>query len=202
MKRILVAIDGSEPSWKALDLAGDLARLHGARIDLLHVVPPEPPPAGLEAFARAERIPLEEELARWCSERLTGDELVRDARDRLRAAGVEPGETLVEEGAPAPAILATAERLGTDLVSWARAAGPGSRPPCSAASRSGSPSTPGAASSSSAEGPGFGEAAAAHSRRPSSGCRTSRSPGRSSRRIARSPSTRTRPEASIASARG
>jgi len=116
MKRILVAIDGSEPSWKALEAAGDLARLHGARIDLLHVVPPEPQPAGLEAFARAERIPLEEELARWRSERLTGDELVRDARDRLRAAGVEPGETLVEEGAPAPAILATAERLGTDLV--------------------------------------------------------------------------------------
>jgi nucleotide-binding universal stress UspA family protein len=116
MKRILVAIDGSEPAWKALDLAGDLARLEGARIDLLHVVRPEPPPAGLAAFAQAERIPLEEELARWRSERLTGDELVRDGRERLLAKGVEAVETLVEEGSPAPAILAAAERLGADLV--------------------------------------------------------------------------------------
>jgi len=116
MKRILVAIDGSEPAWKALDWAGDLARLWGARVDLLHVVPPEPPPPGLAAFARAERIPFEEELARWRSERLTGDELVRDGRERLLAKGVDAVETLVEEGSPAPAILATAERLGADLV--------------------------------------------------------------------------------------
>ncbi len=116
MRRILVAIDGSEPAWKALDVAGDLARLANARIHVLHVVRPEPPPEGLAAFAEAERIPLEEEIARWRSERLAGDELVREARERLVAAGVRAVETLVEEGTPATAIPAVAERLGVDLV--------------------------------------------------------------------------------------
>lgn len=116
MQRILVAIDGSEPAWKALEVAGDLAKLAHARIDVLHVVRPEPPPEGLLAYAEAERIPLEEEIARWRSERLAGDELAREARARLAAKGVAAVETIVEEGAPASVIPATAERLGVDLV--------------------------------------------------------------------------------------
>ncbi|BCX18808.1 MAG: universal stress protein [Geminicoccaceae bacterium] len=116
MQRILVAIDGSEPAWKALDVAAELARALGARVDLLHVVRPEPPPAGIAAYAEAERIPLEEEIARWRSERLEGDEIAREAAERLRTKGVRAVETIVEEGSPAPAILATAERLGADLV--------------------------------------------------------------------------------------
>ena len=42
MKRILVALDGSEHSDKALDLASDLAAKHGAELVLLHVIPDRP----------------------------------------------------------------------------------------------------------------------------------------------------------------
>ena len=39
MKRILVAIDGSDPSLKAARLAADIALRFGARLTLVHVVP-------------------------------------------------------------------------------------------------------------------------------------------------------------------
>lgn len=38
-RRILVPVDGSEPSLRALDLALDLARRYGSRITVLHVKP-------------------------------------------------------------------------------------------------------------------------------------------------------------------
>ena len=38
-KTILVAVDGSDHSWKALDLATEMAKNHGARLHILHVIP-------------------------------------------------------------------------------------------------------------------------------------------------------------------
>ena len=37
-KTILVAVDGSDHSWKALDLAAEMAKSHGAKLSILHVV--------------------------------------------------------------------------------------------------------------------------------------------------------------------
>ncbi|MCS6878194.1 MAG: universal stress protein [Geminicoccaceae bacterium] len=116
MKTILAAVDGSEPAWKALEIAADLARFYGARLHVLHVLPVEPVPEGLLAFARAENIPLEEEIGRYESERLAGDAILREAAERARAKGVAEVETTAEEGSPAPVIVAAAERLGADLV--------------------------------------------------------------------------------------
>jgi nucleotide-binding universal stress UspA family protein len=39
MKRILVAVDGSEPSLKAVRLAAEMAKRFDARLTLVHVVP-------------------------------------------------------------------------------------------------------------------------------------------------------------------
>jgi nucleotide-binding universal stress UspA family protein len=56
IKKILAAIDGSEHAWKALDLATDLAKLHGAQLTVLHVMPYEPMAEALRAFAAAENL--------------------------------------------------------------------------------------------------------------------------------------------------
>ena len=42
MERILVALDGSDHSNKAVDLAADLAEKYGARLVLLHVLSNKP----------------------------------------------------------------------------------------------------------------------------------------------------------------
>src|SRR5271166_4148814 len=58
MERILVGVDGSSASFKAVDFAADLANKYNAELILLTVVPhfsPEVDPA-LEAYARVEHI--------------------------------------------------------------------------------------------------------------------------------------------------
>lgn len=116
MRSILLATDGSEPAGKALQLAADLAVARRAAVIVLHVLPREPMPEALRAFAAAEGIPLEEEVGRWHEERRLGDAIAREAAARLRAAGVAEVETLVEEGAPAPAILAVARARAVDAI--------------------------------------------------------------------------------------
>lgn len=115
ISKILVAIDGSEHAWKALDLAYDLATQHGAEVIALHVVPFEPMPEALRAFASVEHIRLEEENARFHYARTLGDNLTREAERRGRDKGVAVvGRT--DEGRPADSILAVAEEEGVDMI--------------------------------------------------------------------------------------
>lgn len=116
MNRILVAIDGSEHAWKALDLAADLARTRGAELMVLHVVPCEGMPEALRAFAKAESIPLEEERARFHQARALGDQLTRSAEARVRDKGLTAVHGRTAEGKPAEEILAAAEEAGADMI--------------------------------------------------------------------------------------
>jgi nucleotide-binding universal stress UspA family protein len=56
-KKILAAVDGSEHAWKALDLAADMAKQHGAQLVALHVVPFEPMPEALRRLRRPNTSP-------------------------------------------------------------------------------------------------------------------------------------------------
>ncbi|HEY3998257.1 MAG TPA: universal stress protein [Candidatus Xenobia bacterium] len=47
LKRILLPLDGSTCSQRALELAGQVARIVGAHVTLLHVIEPLPPSAGV-----------------------------------------------------------------------------------------------------------------------------------------------------------
>lgn len=116
MNKILVAIDGSDHAWKALDLAADLAKLHEARLIILHVVPYEAVPDALRAFAKAEHIPLEEERARFHQARTLGDELTRSAEARAKETGVKAVEGRTAEGKPADEILEVAREEGVDMI--------------------------------------------------------------------------------------
>jgi nucleotide-binding universal stress UspA family protein len=80
MQRIVVAVDMSEPSLRAVDLAADLAAKYGAELVLLtigrEIAGPDP---GMEAYARMEHIQdpvpmiavdsMREELAGFATER-------------------------------------------------------------------------------------------------------------------------------------
>lgn len=115
-KKILTAIDGSEHGWKALDLAMDIAKQQGAQLIVLHVVPYEPMPEALRAFAEAEHIPLAEEEGRYNYARSLGDQLTRAAEARARGKGLSEVVGRTVEGNPADQILAEAASEGVDMI--------------------------------------------------------------------------------------
>ena len=114
--KILAAIDGSDHGWKALDLAADLAKAHDAQLIVLHVVPFEPMSDALRAFAQAEHLPLEEEVARYHQVRTLGDHLTRAAEARVRERGLTQVVGRTEEGKPAHEILELAKDEDVDMI--------------------------------------------------------------------------------------
>lgn len=115
-KKFLVAVDGSDHSWRALDLATNLAKVSGAELAILHVVPYEPMPEALRQLARSEGIPLEEEEARFHSGRKLGDKIVSEAEARARKSGLDRVTTLVTEGNTAHEIVEMAKTIDTQML--------------------------------------------------------------------------------------
>lgn len=101
--RILVGFDFGPACAKALSWAKDLrATAGGPPVHVLHVVPPIP------AVAPPEIVPTltQEDLARLA------DSLARHVREIDPAATTE----VIVERTPGEAIIATAKRLGADLI--------------------------------------------------------------------------------------
>ncbi len=104
-RRILVAIDLSEHSHGVLQRAGELARLHAAELDVVHVfefIPVEP--VG-ETIMPA--VQIEQELLERSRERL--DALVDEH-------GLQHAERFVEAGPVKSEILRIARDRRTDLI--------------------------------------------------------------------------------------
>jgi nucleotide-binding universal stress UspA family protein len=103
-KEILVALDESNQAGWAVDLAARLARAHGARLTLLHVViiPPLRP-----EFAYIE--PTEPGGCFRESERLLD-------QGKAHIGDAVEVETALREGDPATEIVHAAQKLGADLI--------------------------------------------------------------------------------------
>lgn len=111
-KNILVAVDGSQASTRALDAATDLAVTHGGTLHILHVV-------------REMQVPLTpglmdayEKLQRQRQDLLTsaGEQLINQAKRAVESKGVEAVETDIGAGDPASAIVHYAARNKVDLI--------------------------------------------------------------------------------------
>lgn len=94
MKRILVAVDGSESSLKAARLAADIAVRFGAKLTLVHVVPKLLLPPDVYGLTIAE---VEKE------HRVYADRLLEKAVAALEEPGLEVSTTVLY-GSPAEAI--------------------------------------------------------------------------------------------------
>ena len=99
--RILIAVDSSEPAQRAVVVGGEVARVAGARVKLLHVVHP------LAAFI-GERQSDELHPARAAKHLL--DRLIKRLPQDVAA------ERKVLDGVPAERIIGAARDWGADLV--------------------------------------------------------------------------------------
>lgn len=115
-KTYLVAVDGSDHGWKALELAANLAKTSDAKLMILHVVPYEPIPDGLQEYAEMEGIPMEEIDARVHYGKALGDRITQEAADRARGIGLTQVATEVVEGSPASEIVEVATARDADMV--------------------------------------------------------------------------------------
>jgi len=103
--RILVAIDFSTASRRALRYGTDLALQSGAKLDVVHVVVPHvplaagPDPVAVVPMMVDDRPQVEAELKTWCETSI--------------AEGLDCESHLVD-GEPATAILECAEKIGAD----------------------------------------------------------------------------------------
>ncbi len=106
MKRILVAVDGSQPSLKAARMAADIAVRFGAKLTLVHVVPKLLLPPDVYGLTIAE---VEKE------HRAYAEKLLEDAISTLEEPGLDI-DTIVLYGAPAEAIAEQAVAPDVSLV--------------------------------------------------------------------------------------
>lgn len=104
MQKILVFIDGSETSLRAVDKAAELAK-QGASITALHVFPPRLDRDLVSQF-EIEPEDLDAQFARRC---------IEDAERRFREEGVE-ASFISKEGPVAEGICAEGERGDYDLI--------------------------------------------------------------------------------------
>jgi universal stress protein A len=104
LRNILCAMDLSEPSERALELAAALARDRGARLLVLHVAVPPP-------FVRPG------ELAKVLQQPGGYRQELEDLLRRFQPSGLEGRiDYRIEEGMPADEILRLAEETPCDLV--------------------------------------------------------------------------------------
>ncbi len=106
MKRILVAVDGSEPSLKAARMAADIAVRFGAKLTLVHVVPKLLLPPDVYGLTIAE---VEKE------HRAYAEKLLEQAIAALEEPGLDI-DTTVLYGAPAESIAEEAAGEDVSLV--------------------------------------------------------------------------------------
>lgn len=105
LRKVLVPIDFSETSTKALPYASELARALRAEVTLIHVT--EPPPASEFAYPMSAEM---EKQVRKSAEEL----LLRVQREAFEEA-IET-EAIVRSGAPYQEIVRAAARLESDLI--------------------------------------------------------------------------------------
>ena len=110
---ILVPVDGSEHSFRALEVACSLAKAESKKIRLLHVVPNKDIPEALKRFAQVEHIQESPELL---YESGVAENVLNTARDQAAAIGASDVESAVEYGEASKGILAAASEGDVDTI--------------------------------------------------------------------------------------
>ena len=110
-KNILIPTDGSEQSQRAVKMGVELAKLHGARVTGIHVIPDYHLLIAYEgAFDPVTEERIEEEA------KARADSYLGHVREAASAAGVPCSTVCETSDHPYDAILRTCETGGCDLI--------------------------------------------------------------------------------------
>lgn len=110
---IIIPVDGSTPSRRAVDIGSDIAEKYRARITLVHVMRERELGPELERFAQIEHMEKTTDAEYF---ELVGREILQEARRIARARGVEQVDIHMDVGDAAKAILRTQEQVGGDCI--------------------------------------------------------------------------------------
>lgn len=108
MYKVLIAVDGSAPSNRAIEAVARLAEQIGpVSVVLVHVRERVSPHAALPAATQAQIVQANQQQQ---------DHLIAAALEHARGCGLAIGTTRRAEGSPAPEIVAAAAECGADQI--------------------------------------------------------------------------------------
>jgi len=113
IKKILVAVDGSEHASKAIEFAANTAQQNNAAIQLLHVIQSNKIPTVILEYMRGERI---EEPPEKIYFDYVQNSILDTAQKMVKKKGIMDVETTVLEGDPAEQITKYANEGDFDMV--------------------------------------------------------------------------------------
>ncbi len=112
LKKILVAIDGSQPSQRALDMGAQIAEKFDAVLVLIYVIRDMQLPESLRQMAEVELV----QESRLTTLQKIGQTILAEAATRARKQGAKDVRNEVRPGDPAGAILRYVAENGVDLI--------------------------------------------------------------------------------------
>jgi nucleotide-binding universal stress UspA family protein len=112
-KKFLVAVDGSEHSKKAVDMAIDMAKNGHSEIILIHVMEERGVPEGLEPWMKIEGLRSFGDYVEFVCR---SDQFLGEAEERIKAAHGIKVEHICVNGDPADEILRAAESNNVDAI--------------------------------------------------------------------------------------
>lgn len=139
-KRIVAAIDGSKNGKRAIEAAGDLAKVYEAKLYIVHVIGSGAIPPALVRMAEIEhltdtrRVVAAQNVANVFGNLATaesaadsavvahevhqalGERLLKNAAELAKEKGARSPEVMLSEGDPAQAILEAAKKVEADLI--------------------------------------------------------------------------------------
>ena len=111
LEKILVAVDGSDPSSRAVELASSIAQRFGASLLVLHVIRNMQLPKGLREMAEAEKLD-----GRLNVLKRAADWIIDEARKAADSKGVKDVRSEIYAGDPGHRIIRFAEDNNVELI--------------------------------------------------------------------------------------
>jgi len=112
IKKLLVAVDGSGHSLKAVDYAASIAAAMNAQVIILYVLKTHTLPKGLEQYAENEHIQGGSEGVLLAA----SNSLVAEAKERAAKSGAKNVTGEVIDGPVARTVIARAKHHNADMI--------------------------------------------------------------------------------------